>query len=161
MKIAFTVNGRPARLDVPPDRRLLDILRFDLGLTGTREGCGEGSCGSCLVLLDDLLVNACLVPAFRLLEARVTTIEGLEGTAIFREVRDSLEEVRAFRCGFCSSAVLLAATDLLTRRPSPGPEEIRRALSSTLCRCGSYRAIVEGVGRAARRPGRKLHARRG
>jgi len=91
MKISFSVNGRPVRLDVPPERRLLDILRLDLGLTGTREGCGEGSCGACLVLLDDLLVNACLVPAFRLLEARVTTIEGLEVTPVFREVRSALE----------------------------------------------------------------------
>ena len=160
MKIAFKVNGRSVRLDVPPERRLLDILRLDLGLTGTREGCGDGSCGACLVLLDNLLVNACLVPAFRLPDAEVTTVEGLEGVKLFRELRASLEEAGAFRCGFCSSAVLLSATDLLARQPSPDAGEIRRALAGTICRCGSYRAIVEGIERVGRRPGRKTHARR-
>lgn len=160
MRISFTVNGRPVRLETAPDRRLLDILRLDLGLTGTREGCGEGACGSCLVLLDDLLVNACLVPAFRLLEARVTTVEGLAQTKTYQSLAARLEEARAFRCGFCSPAILLAATDLLTRRPEPEAREIRQALSGTVCRCGSYRAIVEAILDVCRRPGRRPYARR-
>jgi carbon-monoxide dehydrogenase small subunit len=145
MRISFRLNGQPVAIDTAPDRRLLDILRNDLGLTATREGCGEGACGSCLVIVDNLLVNACLMPAFRLQNAQVTTVEGLSGSRLYQELSSALEKAQAFRCGFCSSAVLVAAVDLLSRHPEPSDEEIRQALSGTICRCGNYRAIVEGI----------------
>lgn len=160
MKISFTLNGAPAAVDVAPERRLIDILRIDLGLIGTREGCGEGSCGSCLVLMDENLVNACLVPAFRIVEAQIVTIEGLARRKVFEDLQAGLEEARAFRCGFCSSGVVMAAADLLAHNPEPRAEDVRQALSGNICRCGNYRAIVEGILAAVRMPRKKRYVRR-
>ncbi len=151
MKIELTVNGRSHALDVDPLRRLLDILREDLHLTGTKEGCGEGECGACAVLLDGQLVNACLVPAAQLDGRTILTIEGL-GTADHPDpVQQAFMEEGAAQCGFCIPGMVLAARALLNACPHPTHQEIRRGLAGNLCRCTGYERIVRAVEVAASR----------
>jgi len=150
MQITITVNGATRKVEAPPLRRLLDILRVDLGLTGTKEGCGEGECGACSVRLDGKLVNACLVPAFQLQGASVDTIEGL-GTV---ERPDPLQKIfveeGAVQCGFCTPGMVIASRVLLDGNPEPSRSEIRTALAGTLCRCTGYENIIGAVELAAR-----------
>jgi len=150
MHVELSVNGRLESLDVPPLRRLLDILREDLGLTGTKEGCGEGECGACAVLLDGMLVNSCLVPALQLHGRNVLTIEGLGTEQNPDPIQKSFLEEGAIQCGFCTPGMVIASRFLLNGRPSPSREEIRVALAGNLCRCTGYEAIVRAVERAAR-----------
>lgn len=150
MQITMTVNGAKRTVEAHPLRRLLDILRVDLGLTGTKEGCGEGECGACSVRLDGKLVNACLVPAFQLQGVSVDTIEGL-GTA---ERPDPLQKVfveqGAVQCGFCTPGMVIASRVLLDGNPNPDRSEIRTALAGNLCRCTGYEKIIGAVELAAR-----------
>ncbi len=157
MKLRCTVNGRRRATEVPPMKRLLDVLREDLGLTGTKEGCGEGECGACAVLLDGELVNSCLVPACQADGRAVRTVEGLAGAdGALHPVQQAFWEHGGAQCGICTPGMLLAAVALLERRRRPSEAEIRQALAGNLCRCTGYVKIVDAVAAAARPPRRRL-----
>lgn len=145
MKLSFWLNGERTSVSVSPTRSLLDLLREDLGLTGTKSGCRSGECGACLVLLDAELVNSCLVPAFRVQGRKVITVEGLEGDRLTVGIRKSLEAGGLFQCGFCESGILMALGYLLSRRAVPTEREIREALSGNICRCTGHAGLVETV----------------
>ncbi len=149
MKLVFAVNGRPVELETGPLRRLLDLLREDLGLTGTKEGCGEGQCGACAVLLDGRLVNACLVPALQLPGRSVSTIEGLGSAEHPDPLQEAFLSEGAIQCGFCTPGLVMAGRALLDEQPRPEREAIRRGLAGNLCRCTGYERIVRAVERAA------------
>jgi carbon-monoxide dehydrogenase small subunit len=150
--ISFTVNGRKRRVTVPPMKRLLDVLREDCGLTGTKEGCGEGECGACSVLLDGLPVNSCLVPASQASGARITTVEGLAQGATLAVLQRAFVERGGTQCGICTPGILVTAHALLERCGGrvPGEDEVRTALAGNLCRCTGYQKIVDAVRVAAR-----------
>ncbi|MDD4080647.1 MAG: (2Fe-2S)-binding protein [Eubacteriales bacterium] len=149
-KISFVLNGANVSLETEPMRRLLDVLREDFGLTGSKEGCGEGECGACAVLVDGRLINSCLMPVLAVQGKRVVTIEGFRETARFHALSGSFDRAGAVQCGFCTPGMLLAAEALLTDNPDPTEEDIRGALSGNLCRCTGYTAIVEAIRNAAR-----------
>ena len=150
MNVRFTLNGRPAAVDAPPAARLLDVLRGALGLTGTKEGCGEGECGSCTVLLDGAPVNACLV-LFGQAEGRaVTTVEGLGDPAHLSPLQEAFVKEGGAQCGICTPGFLVSAEALLAAIPQPGETDIREALAGNLCRCTGYQRIVEAVRAAAK-----------
>jgi carbon-monoxide dehydrogenase small subunit len=130
--------------------RLLDVLRNDLGLTGTKEGCGEGECGSCSVLLDGMLVNSCLVPAAQASGANIVTIEGISAHALMRPLQEAFLECGGAQCGICTPGMILAAVHLLEKKPELGLSDIREGLAGNLCRCTGYMQIFEAVARAAR-----------
>lgn len=150
MTLSFYVNDRPVRLETEPDRRLLDILREDLHLTGTKEGCAEGECGACTVLLDGEAVHSCLTLAIQLEGRHVTTIEGLSESGELDVLQTAFVEEIAIQCGFCTTGMIMSAKALLLKNPSPTEEEIRLALSGNICRCSGYVQIVRAVDRAAR-----------
>ena len=149
MKLSFYVNEAPVTLEVSPDRRLLDILREDLGLTGTKEGCAEGECGACTVLLDGEAVHSCLTMAAQLMGKQVLTIEGLAKNGELDILQRCFVEEIAVQCGFCTTGMIMSAKALLLQNPHPSEEEIRRALSGNICRCSGYVQIVRAVDRAA------------
>ncbi len=149
MRIEFSVNATPVSIDLPPLTRLLDILREQFGLTGSKEGCGEGECGACAVLLDGSLVQACLIPALQLDGAEVVTIEGIGNQAHPDPLQTAFVSAGAVQCGFCTPGMVLAARALLDRNPKPTREEIGRALAGNLCRCTGYGQIVSAVEAAA------------
>ena len=148
MKLAFYVNGSPVTVETTPLRSLLAILREDLGLRGTKEGCGEGECGACAVHLDGELVKSCMVPAFQLGGRSVTTIEGLSAQGPTGLQKAFLRE-GAVQCGFCTPGFVMASDYLLRCNPSPDEESIRRGLAGNLCRCTGYGSLIRGVQRAA------------
>ncbi len=150
MTLQFYVNDAPVTLETAPDRRLLDILREDLHLTGVKEGCAEGECGTCTVLLDDEAVHACLTVAAQLPGRRVTTIEGLAGSGELSVLQKCFVEEIAVQCGYCTPGMILSAKALLLKNPDPSEEEIRLALSGNICRCSGYVQIVKAVKRAAK-----------
>jgi carbon-monoxide dehydrogenase small subunit len=131
--------------------RLLDVLREQLGLTGTKEGCGEGECGSCSVLVDGVLVNSCLVPVLQAKDAKITTIEGLAEGERLHALQQAFLDCGGAQCGICTPGMILAAFDLLSKKPQPTTEDIREGLSGNLCRCTGYAQIVEAVAEAGRR----------
>ena len=149
--LALTVNGARREVAIDARRTLLDLLRDDLGLTGTKQGCGEGDCGACVVLLDGLPVNSCLVLASEAEDCDVTTIEGVAVGASLHPVQQAFLEVGAVQCGFCTPGMVLIAKSLLDRNASPTPIEVRAAISGNLCRCTGYQKIVEAVLLAAER----------
>jgi carbon-monoxide dehydrogenase small subunit len=153
LKISFTVNGKMTQVDVPPDRRVVDLLRENLGLTGTKEGCGAGECGACTILVEGESRLSCLMLAAQLQGRSITTIEGLaqpeEGK--LHPVQEAFIEHGAVQCGFCTPGMVLAAVDLLGRKLDPDRGEIRRGLSGNLCRCTGYVKIVDAVEAAARK----------
>ncbi len=153
MRLNFFVNGDPVSLDTDPQRRLLDILREDLGLTGTKEGCSEGECGACTVLMDGEAVHSCLTLAAQLNGRHVETIEGLEKSGELDILQRAFVEEIAVQCGFCTPGMIMSAKALLLKNPNPTPEEIRTALSGNICRCSGYVQIVNAVSRAAREMG--------
>jgi carbon-monoxide dehydrogenase small subunit len=132
-------------LQTHPANRLLDVLRYDFGLKGTREGCARGECGACLVLMNGMAVNSCLVPAFALSDAEIVTIEGIHSLKSFADIRKALPTADVYRCGFCSSGMEVALAALLLTDPEAGEEHIREMLSGNLCACGSYGAVVRSV----------------
>ena len=150
MKLSFYVNNRLVQLETDPDRRLLDILREDLSLTGTKEGCAEGECGACTVLLDGEAVHSCLTLAVQLEGRHVVTIEGLSETGELDILQKAYVEEIAIQCGFCTTGMIMSAKALLLKNPTPTEEEIRVALSGNICRCSGYVQIVRAVDRAAR-----------
>ncbi|HXM62429.1 MAG TPA: (2Fe-2S)-binding protein [Terriglobales bacterium] len=149
--ISFVVNGEPKTVHVYPMERLLDVLRFDLGLTGAKEGCGEGECGSCSVLIDGVLVNSCLVPALQAEGSSVVTIEGLASGDTLHALQESFLQCGGAQCGICTPGMILAAFHLLNLKPDPAMNEIREGLSGNLCRCTGYSQIVEAVAEAVHR----------
>ena len=153
MRLNFFVNGDPISLDTDPQRRLLDILREDLGLTGTKEGCSEGECGACTVLMDGEAVHSCLTLAAQLNGRHVETIEGLEKSGELDILQRAVVEEIAVQCGFCTPGMIMSAKALLLKNPNPTPDEIRTALSGNICRCSGYVQIVNAVSRAAREMG--------
>ena len=150
-EISLTVNGKLETLHVYPMERLLDVLRYELGLTGTKEGCGEGECGSCSVLIDGMLVNSCLVPALQANAATIVTIEGLATDGRLQSLQQSFLDCGGAQCGICTPGMILASFHLLKKKPQPTLEEIREGLSGNLCRCTGYMQIFEAVEQAARR----------
>lgn len=148
-KISLTVNGAPRTILAYPMARLLDVLRDELGLTGTKEGCGEGECGSCSVLVNDVLVNSCLVPALQAGGAKVVTIEGLAKDERLHPLQQAFLECGAAQCGICTPGMILAAMHLLDKILQPTLEEMREGLSGNLCRCTGYLQIFEAVAKAA------------
>ena len=154
-EVSFIVNGEAKKLLVHPMERLLDVLRNDLKLTGTKEGCGEGECGSCSVLLDGMLVNSCLVPVAQACGASIDTIEGISAHASMHPLQEAFLECGGAQCGICTPGMILAAVHLLEKNPEPALAEIREGLAGNLCRCTGYMQIFEAVARAARRRVRK------
>lgn len=149
MKVSFVVNGSARAVDLPPLTRLLDALRGPLGLPGTKEGCGEGECGACTVLLDGEPVNACLVGVGQCEGRTITTVEGLGEATHLAPLQRCFIEHGGAQCGICTPGMLVAAEALLARRPDPSEGEIREALAGNLCRCTGYQRIVESVRLAA------------
>jgi aerobic carbon-monoxide dehydrogenase small subunit len=149
--ISFSVNGKLETVHAPSMERLLDVLRNELGLTGAKEGCGEGECGSCSVLLDGMLVNSCLIPALQAKGADITTIEGLAADGRLQGLQEAFLECGGAQCGICTPGMILAAHHLLSKKPRPSLEDIREGLSGNLCRCTGYMQILEAVAEAGRR----------
>jgi carbon-monoxide dehydrogenase small subunit len=154
-EVSFIVNGEAKKLLAHPMERLLDVLRNDLKLTGTKEGCGEGECGSCSVLLDGMLVNSCLVPVAQACSASIDTIEGISAHALMHPLQEAFLECGGAQCGICTPGMILAAVHLLEKNPQPALAEIREGLAGNLCRCTGYMQIFEAVARVARRRVRK------
>ena len=145
MKISFKLNEKPVSLDLDPSMRFIDVLRETLHLTGTKEGCGEGSCGACVVLMDGKSVNSCLLPVANAIGHEFVTIEGLKETKEFDILQKAFAERGGQQCGFCTPGMIIAAYSLLKSNPHPNEEEIRAKMSGNLCRCTGYQAIVEAV----------------
>jgi aerobic carbon-monoxide dehydrogenase small subunit len=143
--VQLRVNGIAHSLNVWPMERLLDVLRHELHLTGTKEGCGEGECGACAVLLDGVLVNSCLVPIMQADGAEVTTVEGVANDAVAQRLQTAFIEQGAIQCGFCTPGMLMAAVALLKDHACPSESEVRAWLSGCLCRCTGYGKICESV----------------
>lgn len=150
VNLSLNVNGEVRSVRAYPMERLLDVLRNDLGLTGTKEGCGEGECGSCSVLMNGELVNSCLVPVLQARDAEIVTIEGLAEEARLHPLQEAFLECGAAQCGICTPGMILAAVHLLEKNAQPNLDEIRDGLSGNLCRCTGYLQIFEAVARASR-----------
>jgi aerobic carbon-monoxide dehydrogenase small subunit len=149
--ISFIVNGERRTVRAYPMERLLDVLRQQLSLTGTKEGCGEGECGACSVLIDGALVDSCLIPVAQAEGARIVTIEGVAGDPRSSVLRDAFLEYGGAQCGICTPGMIVAAVHLLDQKGSPTMDDIREGLSGNLCRCTGYLQILEAVAEAARR----------
>ena len=149
MLLTFYVNGEKIELDVEPDRRLIDILREDIGLTGTKEGCGEGECGACTVLIDGDAAHACLIIAIQMEGHHVLTIEGLEKKGKLSDLQKAFIEENAIQCGYCTPGMIMSCEALLLQNPHPTCQDIRRALAGNICRCSGYSQIVRAVKRVA------------
>jgi carbon-monoxide dehydrogenase small subunit len=150
MTIRFFINGTETTVEGPPMERLLDVLRHQLRLTGTKEGCGEGECGACAVLMDGRLVNSCLVPLAHASGAAITTIEGVADSDRLHAVQEAFIACGGAQCGICTPGMVLAAVSLLGRTPAPSLEQIRTGLAGNLCRCTGYMRIFEAVMDACR-----------
>ncbi len=151
MTVTLTVNGSLLNLEAPPASRLLDVLREQLGLTGTKEGCGEGECGACTVLLDGVPVNSCLVALGQCEGSEVTTVEGLGDAAHLTPLQEAMVTEGGAQCGICTPGMLLSAEALLRERPRPTEGEIREAIAGNVCRCTGYQRIVNAVNEAAKK----------
>jgi carbon-monoxide dehydrogenase small subunit len=150
-KVQFSVNGQSRSVEAYPMERLLDVLREQLHLTGTKEGCGEGECGACTVLVDGLIVNSCLVPVAQVEGATVKTIEGVASGEQLHAVQQAFIDCGGAQCGICTPGMVMAAVDLLERNPNPTEMEIRNGLAGNLCRCTGYMKIFDSVVRACRK----------
>jgi len=151
IEISCTVNEEQRTLHAYPMERLLDVLRAQLRLTGTKEGCGEGECGACSVMIDGRIVNSCLVPVAQVEGATIQTIEGVAGEDQLHAVQQAFIECGGAQCGICTPGMVLAAVDLLKRNPNPTDADIRNGLAGNLCRCTGYTKIFESVVRACQK----------
>ncbi|HEY3936850.1 MAG TPA: (2Fe-2S)-binding protein [Bryobacteraceae bacterium] len=150
-RISFRLNGRPVTIETHPLKRLLDVLREDFGLTGTKEGCGEGECGACSAIVDDYLVNTCLLPVLQAEGSRISTIESVAENPTLQVIQQAFIEHGGAQCGICTPGMIMAAIHLLSHCPHPTLEQIREGLSGNLCRCTGYTKIFEAVEQASRR----------
>ncbi|NLW07288.1 MAG: (2Fe-2S)-binding protein [Clostridia bacterium] len=150
VKFELKVNGQEYQLEIPADVSLLEVLREYLGFTGTKEGCGQGECGACTVLVDGQAVNACLYPALKAAGAEVLTIEGLAGPGgKLHPLQEAFISAGAVQCGYCTPGMIMSAKALLDRNPTPTREEIKLGLAGNLCRCTGYNKIITAVEKAA------------
>ena len=151
VEVSFVLNSEETTYIGHPHKRLLDVLREDFGLTGVKEGCAEGECGACVVIVNYKLVNACLIPIFTVENAHILTIEGFKHTARFEVLKSAFELEGAVQCGFCTPGMIMASEALLSVHPHPSREEIIRFLSGNLCRCTGYEMIIKAVQTASER----------
>jgi aerobic carbon-monoxide dehydrogenase small subunit len=151
VSFTFTVNGEPVEVEATGMRRLLDVLREDLQLTGTKEGCGEGECGACSVLLDGAVVDACLVPVSQAQGASVQTVEGLATNGALHVLQQAFLETGGAQCGICTPGMLMAGQAFLASGADPTDENIREAIAGNLCRCTGYTKIIDAIALAAER----------
>ncbi|MEC0273361.1 (2Fe-2S)-binding protein [Peribacillus frigoritolerans] len=149
--IKFTLNGRTVETDAPATARLLDLLRDEFELIGTKEGCGEGECGACSVFVNNLLQNSCLIPIGSIAGADIQTIEGIIETERFKILDESYSIAGGVQCGYCIPGMIMASTALLSENPHPSEAEIREGISGNLCRCTGYNMIVEAINLAAKK----------
>ncbi|HMG33838.1 MAG TPA: (2Fe-2S)-binding protein [Blastocatellia bacterium] len=145
MKIVFAINDSQRTVDVPPMKRLLDVLREDLRLTGTKEGCGEGECGACSVILDCEIVNSCLVPVCQVEGSSVLTVEGLARDGRLDPLQQAFLECGGAQCGICTPGMLMAARALLDKISRPSRSQIKEAIAGNLCRCTGYIKIIDAI----------------
>jgi aerobic carbon-monoxide dehydrogenase small subunit len=151
MSFRFTVNGQPVEIEVTGSRRILDVLREDLGLTGTKEGCGEGECGACSILVDGAVVDACLVPVSQVDGAAIRTVEGLGRPDALSDLQQAFLETGGAQCGICTPGMLMAAEAFLASGREASDDNIRDAIAGNLCRCTGYTKIIEAIALAAER----------
>ncbi len=149
INIRFKVNGRQADLTIAPNKRLLDVLRDDLGLTGTKEGCDIGECGACTVVLNGQAVHSCLILAAQANGAEIITVEGLTQNGELHPLQKNFLEYGAVQCGFCIPGMLLSSYALLNENPNPREDDIKEAIAGNLCRCTGYKQIIQAVEAAA------------
>lgn len=149
--VTCTVNGHGERLEVYPMARLLDVLRAELRLTGTKEGCGEGECGACSVLVNGEMVNSCLIPVLQVEGAEIKTIEGVASAEQLHAVQEAFITCGGAQCGICTPGMVIAALNLLEHAPAPDEQQIREGLAGNLCRCTGYTRIFEAVVKAMRK----------
>jgi aerobic carbon-monoxide dehydrogenase small subunit len=147
--IKFILNGKTVETNAPPTARLLDILRDELELIGTKEGCGEGECGACSVFVNNLLQNSCLIPIGSIAGADIQTIEGILETEQFKILDESYSNAGGVQCGYCIPGMIMASAALLSKNPHPSEADIREGISGNLCRCTGYNMIVEAINQAA------------
>ena len=145
MKINFKLNHKEVTCDTSYSRRLLDCIREDFDLTGTKEGCAEGECGACMVFIDDLLVNSCMVPMANVVDREVITIEAFSETEAYKSIAKAFVDAGAVQCGYCTPGMVMAVYELVRKNVNPTPEEVKEALSGNLCRCTGYQSIFEAV----------------
>jgi carbon-monoxide dehydrogenase small subunit len=151
MTFHFSVNGRPVEVEATGSRRLLDVLREDLGLTGTKEGCGEGECGACSVIVDGAVVDACLVPVSQVRGTAIETVEGLAVDGRLNDLQQAFLETGGAQCGICTPGMLMAGQAFLASGAEPTEDNIREAIAGNLCRCTGYTKIIEAIALAAQR----------
>jgi carbon-monoxide dehydrogenase small subunit len=149
-EISFTLNDETVTVKADPTKRLLDILRNDFHLLGSKEGCGEGECGACAVLLNGKIVNSCLVPLGSVDQQEIVTIEGLSKTKRGEILKESFASEGAVQCGFCTPGMIIASESLLKEKPNPSEKDIKEGLSGNLCRCTGYNMIVSAVNKASK-----------
>ena len=149
MRLNFVLNGEQKTMEVPGEKRLLDFIREDLHLTGTKEGCGEGECGACTVVLNGQAIHSCLAVAGQLEDSELLTIEGLEKNGELDAIQKAFIKKSAVQCGFCTSGMVMSAKALLLHNPNPTQEEIKRAIAGNICRCSGYLEIREAIHEAA------------
>ena len=150
-KIKFILNDIPVVSKSDPNARLLDVLREEFNFTGPKEGCGEGECGACSVIIDDELTNSCLIAIGSIENQKVTTIEGFSKTNRFQVLQESFAKAGAVQCGFCIPGMIMSAEALLRNNPNPTEEDIRRGISGNLCRCTGYNMIVDAIDMASKK----------
>jgi carbon-monoxide dehydrogenase small subunit len=148
--IQVVVNGTPYDLMVPPWKTLLEVIREDLKLTGAKEGCGQGECGACTVMMGGKTVNSCLVLAVEADGQEITTVEGLSDGSKLHPIQEAFVEQAGMQCGFCTPGMIMSAKELLDRNPDPTEQEIREGIAGNVCRCTGYTKIVESIGAAAK-----------
>lgn len=145
IRVSFKLNGKQVELETKPNKRLLDILREDFGLTGTKEGCSIGECGACTVIVNGRAVNSCLVLAGEVNDSEVITIEGIAQNGKLHPLQENFLKYGAVQCGFCTPGMILSAYALLKNKSNPDEEEIKEAIAGNLCRCTGYKQIIEAI----------------
>jgi carbon-monoxide dehydrogenase small subunit len=149
LRIQFQINGKQHRLDVAPHRTLLEVIREDLKLTGTKQGCGQGECGSCTVIMGGKTVNSCLIPAVEADGQEITTIEGLADGDRLHPIQQAFVDHAGMQCGFCTPGMIMSAKVLLDENENPSEADIRESIEGNFCRCTGYTKIIESIGAAA------------
>lgn len=147
-KISLNVNGKDYNLEIDENIRLLDLLREELGLIGVKEGCSEGECGACSIIMDGEVVNSCLIMGFQANGSKIITIEGLEENGEIHPIQQAFIDVGAVQCGYCTPGMIMAVKALLDKNPEPTREEIREGISGNLCRCTGYNKIIDAAEKA-------------